>query len=106
MIKAPNITSLTIEKLSATSVQLSWDDVGENFYYFVEMTKTRESSDESWLSLGYTSDNKWFSSDLKSLTHYKFRVRVVAEGFEISDWIETEEFETFAQNAYSFELIS
>lgn len=106
MIKAPNITSLTIEKLSATSVQLSWDDVGENFYYFIEMKKTRESSNETWLSLGYTSDNKYFSSELKNLTYYKFRVRVAAEGFDISDWVETEEFETFSENAYSFELMN
>lgn len=106
MISAPNITSLTIDKLSATSVQLSWDDVGENFYYFVEMTQTRESSGESWLSLGYTSDNNWFSSDLKKLSYYKFRIRVAAEGFELSEWVETEEFETFSENAYSFELMN
>lgn len=105
-VKAPTITSLTIDKLSATSVGLKWDDVGENFYYFVEMARTREPGNIAWFSLGYTSNNSWFSSDLLKTTFYKFRVAVAAEGFEQSDWVETEEFETFDENAYSFELMN
>lgn len=105
-IKAPNITSLTIEKLSATSVSLKWDDVGENFYYFVEMARTDQPGNLSWLALGYTSENNWFSSDLLKLSYYKFRIAVGAEGFEQSDWVETEVFQTFAENAYSFELMN
>lgn len=106
MIKAPDITSLTIDKLSATSVSLKWDDVGENFYYFVEMTRTRDPGNISWMPLGYTADNSWFSSDLIKNTFYKFRIAVGSEGFEQSDWVETEEFETFPENAYSFELMN
>lgn len=105
-VKAPSITSLTIAKLSANSVGLKWDEVGENFYYFVEVAKTREPGQLSWQSLGYTSDNSWFSSDLTKLTHYKLRVAVGAEGFEQSDWVETEEIQTFEQNAFSFELMN
>jgi hypothetical protein len=75
-VKAPSITSLTIAKLSATSVSLKWDEVGENFYYFVEVAKTREPGNISWQSLGYTSDNFWFSSDLAKLTYYKFSILI------------------------------
>jgi regulator of sigma D len=105
-VKAPTVTSLTVSKLSANSLQLTWDDVGENFYYLVEMTKTRDLGEATWVSLGYTADNLWFSSDLEASTFYKFRVAVTSAGFEQSDWIETEEFETFDQNAYSFELMN
>ena len=80
-VKAPSITSLTIAKLSANSISLKWDEVGENFYYFVEVAKTRDPRQLSWQSLVYTSDNSLFSSDLAKLTHYKFRVAVGAEGF-------------------------
>lgn len=104
-VKAPIITSLAIGKLSATSVQLTWDDVGENFYYLVEM-KELGDNEKSWLSLGYTSDNVWFSSNLKPSTNYIFRVAVAAEGFEESDWVQIEEFQTFDQNAYTFEIMN
>ena len=102
---APIVTSLTIEKLSANSVKLTWDDVGENFYYLVESTETGEGN-INWSSLGYTSNNEIFSSDLIPSTKYKFRVSVASEGFDQSDWVETEEFETFAKNAYTFDVMN
>ncbi len=105
-IKAPPITSLAISKLSANSMQLTWDDIGDNFYYLVEMAKTRDSGPIAWISLGYTANNSWFSSDLSPSTYYKFRIAVAAEDFDQSDWEETEEFETFEQNAYTFEVMN
>lgn len=104
IVKAPSVTSLTIAKLSANSIQLTWDEVGENFYYLVEMQNQDDGS--SWAPLGYTADNFWFSSDLQKTTNYIFRVAVAAEGFEQSEWIQTEKFETFEQNAYTFEMMN
>ena len=104
MITAPEVTSLTIAKLSANSIELTWDDVGENFYYLVEISKPRESS--PWTSLGYVSTNRFFTSTLTPLTHYQMRVSVAAEGFDPSGWVETEEFESFEQNAYTFETMT
>lgn len=105
-VKAPIITSLTIAKLSANAVQLTWDDVGENFYYLVELTEIREDDQPRWTPLGYTADNRWFSSELTASSFYKIRVAVASEGFEQSDWVETEQFQTFEQNAYTFELMN
>lgn len=105
-IKAPSVTSLAISKLSANSLQLTWDDVGENFYYLVEMAKTRDLGPLTWVAQGHTADNLWFSSDLSASTFYKFRVAVAAEGFTQSEWVETEEFESFEQNAYTFEVMN
>lgn len=104
MITAPEVTSLTIAKLSANSIELTWDDVGENFYYLVEISKPRESS--PWTSLGYVSTNRFFTSTLTPLTHYQMRVSVASEGFDPSGWVETEEFESFEQNAYTFETMT
>lgn len=104
-VKAPQITSLTISKLSANNLQLTWDDVGENFYYLVEMAKAGAGS-LTWQPLGYTADNSWFSSDLTPLTEYVFRIAVASEGFTQSDWVMTEQFETFELNAYSFETMN
>lgn len=110
MIKAPNVTSLTIEKLSANQAYIKWDDVGENFFYFVELAETRTrdgekipDSDLSWFNLGYTADENWFEDkNLFPDSYYKFRVGVAAEGFVQSKWVETEEFQTFTTNAYNF----
>ena len=43
-VKAPSVTSLRITKLSANQVQIKWDDVGANFFYFVELAETRNST--------------------------------------------------------------
>lgn len=43
-VKAPSVTSLRISKLSANQVQVRWDDVGANFYYFVEIAETKTDS--------------------------------------------------------------
>ncbi len=113
MIKAPSVTSLTIEKLSANQAYITWDDVGENFFYFVELAETRTRDGEiipvdelSWVNLGYTADQNWFEDkNLFPEYYYKFRVAVAAEGFEQSKWIETEEFQTFKTNAYNFSMM-
>lgn len=106
-VKAPVVTSLEISKLSANHVSIRWDEVGENFYYLVELSQVNDAAPEqTWQALGYTPDNTWFISTLSALTKYKLRVAVAAEGFEQSDWVETEEFETFEQNAYTFESMT
>lgn len=105
-VKAPKVTSLAISKLSANNVELRWDDVGSNFYYLVEIAETRTTPVPIWQGLGYVSTNGWFGSDLQPLTYYKMRVAVTAAGFEQSDWVETEEFQTFEINAYTFDLMT
>ncbi|ADI96402.1 gp7 baseplate wedge initiator [Acinetobacter phage Ac42] len=106
IVKAPYVTSLEISKLSANHVEITWDDVGSNFFYFVEITETRNDIGIQWVNLGYTADRKYFFSDLDPDTYYKMRVAVAAEGFEQSDWMETEEFQSFTENAYTFELMT
>ncbi|ELV3995778.1 hypothetical protein SG181_002070, partial [Escherichia coli] len=109
-VKAPAVTSLRLSKLSANQVQIRWDEVGANFYYFVEIAETKTANGEAiprnsyrWTNLGYTADNNFFESGLNSLTTYMMRVATAAEGFEQSDWRYTEEFETFEINAYTFQ---
>lgn len=105
-VKAPSITSLEITKLSANDVQIKWDNVGQNFFYLVEITETRdELTGISWAQLPYSAYPEYFYSLLNPNTYYKMRVCVTAEGFEQSDWVETEEFQTFEQNAYAFETM-
>ncbi|APU01944.1 baseplate wedge subunit [Aeromonas phage L9-6] len=101
VIKAPSVTSLKIKILSANQVYITWDDVGSNFYYIVELARTRDSSVINWITLGITPNEEWFEDKvIQSDTHYKMRVRVSGKGFEMSDWVETEEFQTFNTNAY------
>ncbi|ARW58134.1 baseplate wedge initiator [Serratia phage X20] len=110
-VKAPIVTSLRIDKLSANQVHIRWDDVGANFYYFVELAETHnvngvpmDPSRYQWRALGYTSDNDWFEDTyIRPLSFYKMRVGVAAKGFEQSDWVYTEEFQSFENNAYTFE---
>lgn len=101
--KAPTVTSLAIAKLSGNQVQITWDDVGSNFYYMMEI---KQLPSNSWVELGYTQKTNHFIGDLEKLTSYAFRIQTVAEGFESSDWIETEEFETFSTNVYNFSVPS
>ncbi|AWD90303.1 baseplate wedge subunit [Erwinia phage Cronus] len=113
-IKAPFVTSLRIGKLSANQVLIQWDSVGSNFYYFVEIAQTRDqngvelsTSDYQWRNLGYTPDNDWFEETyITPLSYFKMRVSVAAEGFDRSDWVTTEEFQTFETNAYTFEMMN
>lgn len=109
---APEVTSLRISKLSANQVQIAWDDVGDNFYYFVEIAKTQNSIGEdlpsssySWSNMGYTGDNAFYVDSLIALTKYQIRVAVAAEGFTQSPWVYTEVFETFETNAYTFQTM-
>lgn len=109
-VKAPSVTSLRISKLSANQVQVRWDDVGANFYYFVEIAETKNASGTNipeaqlrWLNLGYTAESSFFYNTTDPLTSYKIRVGTAAQEFEQSDWVYTEAFETFATNAYTFQ---
>ncbi|QHJ79039.1 MAG: hypothetical protein [Caudoviricetes sp.] len=101
MIKAPTITGLKIQKLSANHVQLTWDSVGGNFYYLVEYAFVSNNGHEAWESLGYTKDTMWFEEKhVAPNTKYKFRIASTFNTFERSDWVETEELETFPENVY------
>ncbi|QPI17854.1 baseplate wedge subunit [Pectobacterium phage POP12] len=108
MLKSPNITSLRIFKLAANYIHLKWDNVGLNFYYIVERARTRGADgvipDDrlTWIQLGYSYTPEWFESEVVSDTHYKFRIRTTHKGFEMSDWVYTEEIQTFTLNAYSY----
>ena len=89
-VKAPSVTSLRIDKLSANQVSILWDNVGANFYYFVEIAETRLNGsllqNITWRPLGYTAENDWFEqSIIRPLTYYKMRVAVAANGVEQSD---------------------
>ncbi|QJT71880.1 baseplate wedge initiator [Shewanella phage Thanatos-1] len=112
-MQAPYVTSLRIDKLSANNVNIKWDDVGSNFYYFVEISSTRDLEgnpiqEESlnWNKLGYTADNSFFINTLRPESFYKVRVRVTSAGFDPSIWVSTEEFLSFTQNAYTFSLMN
>lgn len=108
-IKAPQITSLQIKTLSANHLHLVWDDVGANFYYLVELTSTRTQTGQmipenklQWRSLGHTSDPFWFDESVISAdNYYKVRVSTAASGFLQSNWVESEEFLSFKENAYT-----
>lgn len=110
-MKAPQVTSLRLIKLSANQVHVKWDPVGSNFFYFTEIVETRNASgdkipeaDLRWISLGYSpSSDKFISSGVKNNSYYKIRVSVTANGFDMSDWVYTEEFLTFDKNIYTFE---
>lgn len=111
-VQAPYVTSLRIDKLSANQVNIRWDNVGANFYYYVEIAQTRPGGVEldpsalQWRNLGYTPANNWFEEAyIQPDTYYKMRVSVVASGFERSEWVETEEFQSFTTNAYTFEMM-
>lgn len=110
MIKSPAVTSLEIVKLSATQVQIQWDDVGSNFFYFVELAETRTTAGTpipadqlSWVNMGYTADNEWFGDNIRPDTFYKLRVRTTTKGMSASKWVYTEEFQSFTENAYTLE---
>lgn len=108
LIKAPYVTSLRIDILSANQVYIKWDDVGDNFFYIVELATTRSEGgveipeeEQTWNQLGYTALNEWFEDKIiYPDSYYKMRVQVSAPGFTPSDWTYTEEFQTFSQNAY------
>lgn len=109
MIKAPSITSLRVDKLAANFVYLKWDDVGMDFYYVVELARSRDMDgtiipDEEliWTQLGYSYENEWFSDQVAPNTRYKFRIQTTHEGFEPSDWVISDELWTFDENAYAY----
>lgn len=109
MIKAPSITSLRVDKLAANFIHLKWDSVGTDFYYVVELAETRGAGgavipdqDLSWYQLGYAYANEWFAESLAPNNRYKFRIRTTHKGFEMSDWVYSDELWTFDLNAYSY----
>lgn len=109
MIKAPTITSLRVDKLAANFIYLKWDSVGMDFYYVVEIAETRGANDVvipddqlTWYQLGYALTNEWFISTASPDTRYKVRIRTTHKGFEMSDWVYSDELWTFEQNAYAY----
>lgn len=110
MIKAPNITSLRIEKLSANYVYFKWDDVGTNFYYLVELAIVKyvdgtpiPDDDIVWNSIGLSYEPEWFdSSNISPENYYRMRFKTTRKGFEQSDWVVSDEFQTFKTNAYTY----
>lgn len=112
-VKAPSVTSLRIVKLSANHVYIKWDDVGANFYYFVELAETRDimgniipPSNYQWRKLGYVATNEYFEDTFVSPDrYYAMRVQTAAQGFDPSNWVQTEEFQMFSENAYTFETM-
>lgn len=109
MIKSPSITSLRVDKLAADYIYLKWDNVGMNFYYVVEIAETRGAGgvlipdDQlTWNQLGYSYDPEWFEENVNPNTRYKFRIRTTHQGFEMSDWVVSEELWTFDLNAYAY----
>lgn len=109
MIKAPSITSLRVDKLAANFIYLKWDSVGSDFYYIVELAETRGAGgaiipdeDLSWYQLGYAYVSEWFAESLISDSYYKFRIRTTHKGFEMSDWVVSDELWTFDLNAYAY----
>ena len=106
MIKAPSVTSLRVLQLAANFIHLKWDDVGGNFYYLVERRVVADSSGKTdnifWEDRGYTSETEWFESDVAPGYTYQYRVRSTYETFEPSDWVESDNLQTFTQNAYVF----
>lgn len=106
MIKAPTITSLRITQLGANFAHLKWDDVGSNFFYRVEYAIDNNGV-FVWTPLDVVPDPEWFESkNLTPSTKYRFRVATTFAGFEQSDWIESETFETFETNAYTTTTVS
>jgi hypothetical protein len=73
MIQAPFVTSLRIDKLSANQVSIRWDEVGANFYYFVEITETHNiDGGENSDTIDYSAivDTKYYGDiDLTAGTH-------------------------------------
>ncbi|QQG32069.1 baseplate wedge subunit [Citrobacter phage CkP1] len=112
-VKAPSVTSLRIVKLSANHVHIKWDDVGANFYYFVELADTRTLTGEvippsqyQWHRLGYVAENEYFEDQfVRPNSYFVMRVQTAAQGFDPSNWVQTEEFQTFTTNAYTFETM-
>lgn len=95
-LKAPAVTNLLIYKLSANYIHIKWDDVGTNFYYFVEISE----DGVFWRTLNRTKDTYYFYDGLLKESEYYFRVSVNGEGFESSEWVETEKIKTFRSNLY------
>lgn len=111
-ISAPQVTSLRITKLSSSQVMIAWDDVGSNFYYFVDIAQTRDSDNNiipdanlDWNDLGFTADPEWFNdTNISANSYYKMRVQTAGEGFTPSDFVVTDEFQSFTSNAYTIDL--
>lgn len=111
-ISAPQVTSLRITKLSSSQVEIDWDDVGSNFYYFVSIAHSRDSSGKvisdsnlNWTELGFSANPTWFNDTyISPQKYYKMRVRTSGEGFTQSDWVLTDEFQSFETNAYNIDL--
>ena len=107
MTKAPTITSLRIVQLGANFAHLKWDNVGSNFFYNVEYAIDNGDGVYSWNSRDVVSDPEWFEDRILAPdTKYIFRIATTFPGMDQSDWVKTEVFETFSENAYTTTSVS
>ena len=104
LIKAPPINNINIHTLSANYASLTWDDVGRNFYYLIEIRNVTHNGD--WLMLTHVSEPKYTLTDLIKETEYQVRISVSSRGFERSDWAYSENFKTFMYNMYTFSMMN
>lgn len=98
-MKAPQISGLQIYKLAANYLHIRWHDVSENFYYEIQI---KENDDNISFSQKYISKYpEYFFDNLLPDTEYILRIRQLFEEFEPSDWVYSEPFTTFKQNAFN-----
>lgn len=104
LIQAPPINRISIDKLSANFINISWDDVGRNFYYLVEIRDV--TSGGGWIFVQHTSEPKLTIDTLTKQRKYQIRIAVSSRGFAQSEWFESEIFETFMYNLYTFSMMN
>lgn len=101
LIKAPKIPEVIVEVVSARYIKVKWDNVGENFFYTVEISN-KDYDDGSWRRLGSTRENYYFLDELEAETEYNIRLSVSAQNFIRSDYTETGTVKTFENDIYTF----
>lgn len=100
-IKAPKVPELLIDMVSARYIMIKWDNVGENFFYTIEISD-KNFDDGKWKRLGSTRENHYFISGLEEGNDYNIRISVSANDFIRSDYTETGIIKTFEKDLYSF----
>ena len=103
MAKAPQITGLKAQNVSANYINIAWDNLGGFFVYRVERSL---ASANIWSIVGSTNENSFYDQSLDlnpliPLTSYDYRVITTGEGFEESDPTILVDITTFADNLYS-----
>lgn len=108
MIKAPDVTSLRVDKLAANYINIKWDSVGGNFYYLVyrrlvDDVNAELDPDYDWgLPVSTTTDTNFFDRNVIPNYSYQYMIRTTYKTFEMSDGTVSDVFKTFPTNAYVF----